>query len=158
MAHRVITCDRELADLGKLLGGLKLPITVEWRQGRDRSPAQNRLQFDWAREVSEQLGDRTADEVRCDWKLRHGVPIMRAESEAFRATYDEILKPLPYEQKVRMMQMVSVTSLMTVPQMSRYLDTVQRECLQMGLRLTKPGSDLSAHMSHHSKEASREAA
>lgn len=151
MAHRIITSEHELAALGKLLGGLKLPITVEWRQGRDRSLAQNRLQFDWAREVAEQLGDRTADEVRCDWKLRHGVPIMREDSEAFRATYDEILKPLPFEHKVRMMQMVSVTSLMTVPQMSRYLDTVQRECLSNGLRLTDPGSDLSAHMMRHGK-------
>lgn len=149
MAHRIVTSEHELAALGKLLGGLKLPITVEWRQGRDRSLAQNRLQFDWAREVAEQLGDRTADEVRCDWKLRHGVPIMREDSEAFRATYDEILKPLPFEQKVRMMQMVSVTSLMSVPQMSRYLDAVQRECLQAGLGLADPGSDLSAHMARH---------
>jgi len=84
------------------------------------------------------MGDRTLDEVRCDWKLRHGVPILRAEDEKFRETYDTVLKPRTFEEKLAVMQYLPVTSLMTVPQMTAYLDAVQRECLDMGVRLTDP--------------------
>ena len=82
MAHRIIANTNDLSDLFKLFGGLKLPITVEWVQGRDRTPDQNRLQFLWAKEAAEQRGDMTPDEVRCEWKLRHGVPILREETHA----------------------------------------------------------------------------
>ncbi len=138
MAHRIIESEADLIDLGRLLGRLKLPVTVEWRQGRDRSLEQNRLAFLWAREAAEQRGDVTPDEVRLDWKLRHGVPIMREESPDFRAVYDKTIRPASYEDKVRLMAFIPVSSLMTVPQMSRYLDTIQRECLEQGLRLTEP--------------------
>jgi hypothetical protein len=138
MASRIITTPADLAALGRTLGALKLPITVTWKQGRDRSHEQNRTQFLWAREFAEAMGDRTIDEVRCDWKLRHGVPIMRAEDAAFCETYDAHLRGLPFEAKLKLMQYIPVTSLMTVPQMCAYLDAVQRECLQMGVRLTDP--------------------
>jgi hypothetical protein len=138
MPHRIINTPHDLQALGRTLGALKLPITVTWRQGRDRSLDQNHLQFLWAREFSEVMGDRTLDEVRCDWKLRHGVPILRAEDDKFRQTYDAVLKPRTFEEKLAVMQYLPVTSLMTVPQMTAYLDAVQRECLQMGVRLTDP--------------------
>lgn len=138
MPHRVIRTPDDLRDLGRTLGALKLPITVSWKQGRDRSLDQNHLQFLWAREFAEAMGDRTLEEVRSDWKLRHGVPILRADDDKFRATYDAHLKGLPFEAKLAVMQYLPVTSLMTVPQMTAYLETVQRECLQMGVRLTNP--------------------
>lgn len=138
MPHRIIDNDEDLSVLGTLLHGLKKPFTVHWVQGRDRSKDQNALQFLWANEVASQLGDRTINEVRQDWKLRHGVPILRAENEAWAAVYNEILKPMSYEMKVKVMAIIPVTSEMTVKQMRQYLDTVQRECLQQGLRLTDP--------------------
>ena len=154
MASRLIRTADDLDALFTLLGSLKLPLTIEWTQGLDRSAQQNRLQFLWAREAAEQLGDRTADEVRCDWKLRHGVPIMRGDSPEFRDTYDRLIKPLTYEQKVKAMQLIEVTSLMKVKQMIAYLDAVERECLEQGIALTAPDSDLAAyHQRYRQKEA-----
>jgi hypothetical protein len=145
MAHRIITDATELDDLTRFLGTLKLPITVEWVQGRDRSREQNRLQFLWAREAAEQRGDRTAEEQRNEWKLRYGVPIMREDSPEFRATYDRLIKPLTYPQKIEAMDLIAVTSLMKVRQMVRYLDCIERECAEEGVKLTAPDPDLRAH-------------
>jgi len=149
MAHRIIENKDEMIDFTRFLGNLKLPLTVEWTQGRDRSKDQNALQFLWASEAAQQLGDRTADEVRRTWKLHHGVPILREASAEFRAVYDEAIKPLPYELKVKAMHFLPVTSEMTVRQMVQYLDTVQRECLEQGLRLTDPDPALAKHQARY---------
>lgn len=140
MTHRILSTPQDVTDFVALLGNLKLPLTVQWRQGKDRSLDQNALQWKWATETAAQLGDRTAAEVQREWKLRHGVPILRSESEPFREKYDKHIRPLPYEEKLAFMDMIDVTSALTVRQMSQYLDTVQRECLQNGLRLTDPES------------------
>jgi hypothetical protein len=121
-----------------LLATLDKPFTLTWSKGEDRSLSQNALMWKWAGEAAGQLGDRSADEVQADWKLRHGVPILRAESHEFRAFYDEALKPRTYEQKLAAMAFVPVTSIMTVPQMVAFMDAVQRECLSQGIRLTDP--------------------
>jgi hypothetical protein len=149
MAHRIIESPSALANLVKLFEDLKLPLTVEWHRGRDRSLAQNRLQFQWAREAAEQRGDMTPEEVRCEWKLHHGVPILRESSASFREIYDTAIKPLAYEYKLKAMRLIAVTSEMTVPQMVQYLDTIQRECGERGIRLTDPDPELAKHHAHY---------
>jgi Mlc titration factor MtfA (ptsG expression regulator) len=149
MAHRIIDSEADLEDFIRLARGFTLPMTFEWTPGRDRSLEQNRLQFLWAREAAEQLGDRTTDEVRCDWKLRHGVPIMREDSPEFQETYDTLIRPLTFEQKLKAMQIIEVTSLMKVRQMVRYLDTVQRECLENGIQLTDPDPGLASYQARY---------
>jgi hypothetical protein len=149
MAHRTINSPEELAELVTLLGKLKLPITVEWVQGRDRSRDQNALQWLWASEAAHQMGDRTPDEVQREWKLRHGVPILREDSAEFRAVYDRAIRPLPYELKVEAMRFLPVTSEMKVKQMVRYLDTIERECAEQGIRLTDPDPDLAKYQSRY---------
>lgn len=144
VAHRVINNEPERAEFIRLVEGVKLPATFEWTLGRDRTLEQNKLQFLWAREASEQRGDVTTEEVRCEWKLRHGVPILREESPEFREIYDRAIKPLAYYLKLKVMGVISVTSEMNVKQMVRYLDAVQRECAEQGVRLTDPSPDLAA--------------
>jgi Fe-S cluster assembly scaffold protein SufB len=149
MAHRIIQNDHDLAELFQLLSNLKLPITVEWVQGRDRTRDQNALQWLWATEAANQLGDRTPAEMQQEWKLRFGVPILREDSADFRATYDRTIKPLAYEQKVEAMAFIDVTSAMKVRQMVRYLDTVQRECAEQGVRLTDPDPELAKYQARY---------
>lgn len=149
MAHRIIESQADVAAFATLLAGLKLPVTVEWVQGRDRTKDQNALQWLWASEASRQRGDVTPDEVQREWKLRHGVPILRDASPEFRAVYDKAIKPLPYELKIAAMQYLPVTSEMKVRQMVQYLDTIQRECLEQGLRLTDPDPELAKHQARY---------
>lgn len=149
MPHRIIANEMDLASFTRFLGNLKLPVTVEWVQGRDRTRDQNALQWMWATEAAQQLGDRTADEMQRDWKLRHGVPILREDSAEFRAIYDKAIRPLPYEQKLEAMRFIPVSSEMKVRQMVRYLDTIERECVENGIRLTAPDPDLATYQARY---------
>ena len=124
----------------KLIAGRPVPFSVEIVAGRKRSTDQNKLQRRWINEIAEQLGDRTAEEVRGECKLRFGVPILRAENEIFCEKYDRIIKPLPYETKLEMMQEpldFPVTRLMTVAQTTKYLDAISRFYSEQGVILSQ---------------------
>lgn len=149
MPHRHLSNETDVEGFILMLRGLKLPATMEWTLGRDRSLDQNRLQFLWAREVAEQRGDLTTEEQRCEWKLHHGVPILREDSPEFRDIYDAAIKPLSYELKLKAMRFVPVSSEMKVKQMVRYLDAIERECGERGWKITDPDPELATYQARY---------
>lgn len=149
MTERIINNPEELDFWIKFLLSRKLPITVSSVDGRDRTMEQNKLQFLWAREAAEQRGDMTADEVRCEWKLVFGVPILREQSPEYRDVYDATIKPLPYDRKLKAMRFFPVSSEMKVKQMTAYLDAIQRECAENGIKLTDPDPALAAYQKRY---------
>lgn len=138
MPSRTIRTDAQFEAVGRLLSGLQKPFTLSWKAGEDRSQNQNKTMWMWAGEAAAQLGDRTADEIQREWKLTLGVPILRSEDADFRAFYDEALRPRTYEQKLAAMRYFPVTSIMTVPQMTAFLDAVYQQCVEQGIALTVP--------------------
>jgi len=154
MAERILANAEDLDLWIKFLLSRKLPITVSSIDGRDRTGQQNSLMWLWASEAALQLQDRTPDELQREWKLRHGVPILREDSPEFRELYDKALKPLPYQLKVEAMRFIPVTSEMRVRQMVRFLDAVQRECVENGIKLTDPDPSLAEYQNRYrTKEA-----
>lgn len=139
MVTRSVKNPDELTLLLTYLKGRKRPFTVEITEGRDRSTEQNRLAFKWYGEISEQTGEDRED-VRARCKLEIGVPILREAQEKFRATYDRLIRPLPYPEKLALIRdtELPVTSLMNVEQMSRYLDIAFRRHAEIGVVLTVP--------------------
>ena len=140
MPTKVIREPAHVEALAAMLRGRKLPLTVTWAQGASRSSLQNRLAQRWFTDIATQLGDRTHDEVRAECKVVFGVPILRAENEAFRSQYDLTLRPLPHEQKIEAVRVfdLPVTRLMTVKQMTAFMDAMQRHWTAQGVRLTDP--------------------
>ena len=140
MPTKIIREPIHVEALASMLRGRKLPITVTWTQGAPRSTAQNRLAQRWFTDIATQLGDQTHEDVRAVCKLRFGVPILRAENEAFRISYDRVIKPLPYEQKLEAIKAfdLPVTRLMNVKQMTAFMDEMQRHWSAQGVRLTDP--------------------
>lgn len=140
MPNRVIKNEQDREDAATWVLNLEPPFRLSAEPGSLRSLEQNSLSHKWYGEIAEQRGDMTRDEVRAECKLIFGVPILREENERFRAVYDRIIKPLTYEQKVEFIQHTElpVTSIMTVKQLSRYLDAVARHFLKQGIRLTVP--------------------
>lgn len=138
MVTRSVKNPDELTLLLTYLKGRKRPFTVEITEGRDRSTEQNRLAFKWYKEISEQTGEDIED-VRARCKLEIGVPIMR-ENDRFRETYDRLIRPLPYPDKIDLIKALDlpVTRLMNVRQMTRYLDIVFRTHAEIGIALTVP--------------------
>lgn len=138
MSHRILESERDRAEFIKLVASLKLPVTFEWTKGRDRSLEQNRLMWKWAGEVERQVQQNTADEVQRRWKLDIGIPILCESSEDYRRFCTLTLKRLTYPERIQAMRYTPVTSQMNVSQMRRFMDAVQRECAEQGIRLTDP--------------------
>lgn len=157
MAERIIGTPEELDLWIKFLLARKLPITVSSIDGRDRTGQQNALQWLWATEAATQLGDRPAEEIQREWKLRHGVPILREDNADFRESYRLTIKPLSYAQKLEAMRFIDVTSLFKVRQMVRFLDAVGQECAEQGIKLTEPDPALASYQSRYRSSARRAA-
>jgi hypothetical protein len=140
MPTKIIREPTHVDALAAMLRGRKLPITITWTQGAPRSASQNRLAQRWFTDIATQLGDQTHEDVRAECKLRFGVPILRAENEAFRLSYDRVIKALKYEEKLEAIKAfdLPVTRLMTAKQMTAFMDAMQRHWLPLGVRLTDP--------------------
>ena len=140
MPTKIIRQPEHVEALAILLRGRKLPLTVSWAQGASRTSAQNRLAQRWFTDIATQLGDQTHEDVRAECKLKIGVPILRAENEAFRVSYDRTMKHLPYEDKLAAIKAfdLPVTRLMLVKQMTAFMDEMQRHWTGHGIRLTDP--------------------
>ncbi len=144
MTERVVRDEIDKKLLLKFLEGMKPPYVVSIVKGKPRTVKQNKLQWLLLSEIAEQLGDRTVEEVRGYCKLTLGVPILRAEDDTFRERYDAIVKPLPYEHKLLLMQepiSFPITSLMTTEQKTRYIDGIYQHFCEKGLVLTVPESE-----------------
>jgi len=126
--------------LANLLRGVKLPVVVSWSKGDSRSQAANRLSHRWYADISRQMGDRTTEDVRAECKLEFGVPILCAEDEGFRAEWGGTFGALSWQRQLAAMKafQLPVTSLMSSKQMSAYMNEIQREWTQRGVRLTSP--------------------
>jgi hypothetical protein len=143
MATRVLNSKEGIGPLADFLGARdKFPLTITITNGAARRDRQNRLAQRWFTDVSRQKEDETHEEVRADCKLHFGVPILRAENEAFRQSYDRTMRPLDYETKLAAMKNldIPVTRLMTVKQMTAFMDEVQRHWSGLGFRLTDPAA------------------
>lgn len=107
-------------------------------KAKRRSLDQNALAAVWYEQMARE--DRQDDALghKAYCKLHHGVPILRAEDEEFRKFYDGALKGLTYEQKRDAMKFVPVTSIMSVEQLSKYLDAVHDDYTRRGVGLEFP--------------------
>ena len=141
MTTHIVRSAEDMERVARLVGNLKPPLTITVTSGASRSLEQNKLQRLWCMEAAEQLGDRTAEEIRGFCKLHYGVPIMREGHDDFRDTYDRLIKPLPYETKLAyMMEPLDfpITRLMTVGEKSQYLDAMHKGLSELGVKLTEP--------------------
>lgn len=139
MPTKIIRTSEHVGALATILLGRKLPLTVTWAQGASRTDAQNRLSQRWYTDIATQLGDQTHEEVRAECKLVFGVPILCAENEAFRVSWEETFGRLHHESALKAVRVMDlpVTRLMRVKQMNAYMDAVQRQYGPM-VRLTDP--------------------
>ena len=137
MTSRILRTGSDVDSFCALLRHMKTPLTVSWSRGADRSKEQNALSWVWAAQAADQLQDRDAADVRAEWKLTIGVPILRAENETFRDAYDKTVRDLSYEDKIVVMRDLDfpVTRLMNLSQMSRFMDAVQRRAIEQGVEL-----------------------
>lgn len=139
--ERTVKDENDRRMLIKLLEGRKMPFRVEIKEGVLRTSRQNRLQRLWMNEIAAQMGDRTSEEVRAYCKLHIGVAIVKAENEGFAETYDRVVKPLPYETKLKLMAEpldLPVTRLMSTKAKHQYLNEIHNHFTAQGIVLPMP--------------------
>jgi hypothetical protein len=116
---------------------LKLSV----KAGAARSLDQNAISHAWYKQLARELREDDALGWKSYCKLHHGVPILRSEDEEFKAFYDASIKGMSYERKLGAMKFLPVTSLMTKPQLSAYLEAVQADFMWRGVRLEFPETE-----------------
>ena len=154
MPSRIVRTEDQRESLITFLRSQKLPMTISWQKGADRTVPQNSLQWKWVAQITEYLGDNDAAGVQAILKLEIGVPILRAENETFSQFYDMVIKTHNYETKIGMMRagMISVTSIMTKKQMVNFLDRVWAQYTGMGIALVNPDPEMVDYMKRHRVE------
>lgn len=156
MVERLIRKPEELDQWFTFLGARKLPMTVSAVEGLDRSAEQNRLMWKWSTEVGQQVGE-TSDEVQRRWKLDHGLPVLCEDDQKYRQFCRLTLGPLSRDQRLKAMEYTPVSSQMNVRQMVRFLDRIERECVEGGLVITVPDQDLAAYHNRYRQPQARAA-
>jgi hypothetical protein len=129
---------RVIGELREAFGKHKF-LRLNLKTGKDRSLDQNALSHAWYQQLAREMPQHDALGWKCECKLLHGVPILRAEDGEFRTFYDAaIKKSLSYEEKLAAMRFVPVTSLMTSVQLSKYLEAMQHHFAKQGVVLEFP--------------------
>lgn len=137
----IVNSDQSLQDaIGELRQqyGAKRYVSVQITAGKSRTLDQNAIAHVWYEQVARELREDDAAGVKCFCKLHFGVPILRDESDVFREKYDRLIKPMRYDEKLELMEWFPVTSLMTTPQLSKYLEKVQAHYQGRGVWLEFP--------------------
>lgn len=137
---------REFLTEASKLNIYPLELTIDDAPSDKRSLDQNRLQRLWLNEL-EQQGDMRAEDYRAYGKLHIGVPILRNESDDFKARYDSVVRHLPYETKLELMKVpfdFPVTRLMNKKQKTQFLDALYHHWTSQGFHLTRPDDVLNA--------------
>jgi hypothetical protein len=140
MPTKILRAPEHVTALVLLLSGRKLPLTVSWTQGAPLSDKQRNLSFRWYQDISRQLGDRTPGEARAECKVSFAAPILCEAMPDFAALWADLRGAFGYEKLLKFVERseLPMTSLMSVAQMTAYMDAVQREYAGQGVRLTDP--------------------
>lgn len=113
-------------------------LKINVKAGKARSLDQNAISHAWYEQLARELREDDALGWKSYCKLHHGVPILRAEDEEFKSFYDASIKGMDYERKLLAMKYLPVSSLMTKPQLSAYLEAIQADFMRRGVRLSFP--------------------
>lgn len=137
MTRRIVETEYERRQAIRFIEGHKLPMTIGIESIGKRSARQNRLNRQWMLDIAGQMEGWSAEYARGYCKLHFGIPILRADDEEFCREYDALVRPLPYEHKLKLMMVpfdFGVTRRMTTKQQTAYLDAVHRHFSEQGDR------------------------
>lgn len=124
-------------------GNMKHPFQWSMSHGIKRTDEQNRTLHKWFGEICQQRGDVTADEVKAECNLEYGLPIMMEADPEWAAVFGYLFRGLDYERKLKATRILDVpfTRRMSVPQLNRYMNNMQKDARERGWVLTEPGKE-----------------
>jgi len=128
---------RALTTISKIKPTKEKPYLIKVTlDSEDRTEKQNKLAFYWYKVYGTFTGNGALHE-RYFAKLTYGIPILMA-NDGFSSFYSKTIALLPYEDKLKAMEFVPVTSLMTTKQFSEYLYIYESACNERGFICPRP--------------------
>lgn len=94
---------------------------------RRRTTAQNRLIYKIYQRIGKTLYGGDESHARNECKLRIGCRILYRDSKDFAETFDRVIRPLSHETRMQAMNLISVSSIMTINQSTEYIKTIMTE-------------------------------
>jgi len=137
MPSRILREEKDLDAWERFLRAQAFPMTVSQAKGARRSNPQNATFHAWCGQIAAETGESPA-EVKAEIKLRYGLPIMEAENAAWVAEWQPLYGPLPYGSRLKLFEVLPLTSKLTTRQMAALMDEVQREYRAQGIALIDP--------------------
>ena len=104
--------------------------------GKDRTVDQNAMSFELYTRIGKTLYGGDTEHARYECKLHYGVPILRENDPDFQKIYDTVIKPHDYGTKLKIMEYLPVTSLMSKKQFSEYVDKILNVYSEKGVDFT----------------------
>lgn len=126
----MIEVNAKLAQAGKeaveiLQGGDAVDVIVQKRADKKpRSIPQNKLIYLAYDRISKTLYGGDELHARRECKLTIGCRILLRDSEEFKASYDRVIRGFDYETKLLAMDLIGVSSIMSVRQSKEYIDRI----------------------------------
>ena len=118
----------------KELSKLKAFQIVSIKITDHRNLDQNALLHKWFGIIAKETHD-TPEAVKCYCKHEYGVPVLRAEDPEFNSFYRAVIADLNYEQRLKTMKYISVTSRASVKQLAKITDHIQKAYAVEGIIL-----------------------
>ena len=123
----LIQVNNSLAQAGKEIvelmnAGKSVDLIVqEHVDVKARSVPQNRLIYAIYKRIGDTLYGGDELHARRECKLMIGCKILYRESDEFVKTFDKVIRPLPQEIRLEAMDLISVSSIMTVKQCKQFI-------------------------------------
>ena len=137
MASRILRTDQDRMGWVTFLAAQPMPMTVSALKGAKRSMPQNSTAAKWYSEIAAETGD-TSIAVKALCKMQFGLLIMQRDNPAWVAEWEPLYAPLPYEKRLKLFEIIPLTSKFTSRQMAEYMDAVQKTYTAQGIHLTDP--------------------
>lgn len=126
--------------LADMVVGLPIPFTLTWSEGKiKRTTQQNALLHMWFGEIAKHFGDRDAHFVKGECHHKWGLTI-RQRDPGFLYVWTKATDCMDYEQECKLLasEILSVSSAMSVDELSEYMGALACEYRSQGVRLTDP--------------------
>jgi hypothetical protein len=136
---KIINSERSLAEVNGLLKRefeKRRHFTIKLNLGK-RSLDANAMQHVWFKELSEQ-GDDSALYYKCYCKYTFGMMILSATEPEYTKIIKKAFRCLDYDEKIKAMQFIDVSSKFNREQMSMYMDAIKHHFTQEGYILSEP--------------------
>jgi hypothetical protein len=129
----------EAGRLAEWVEGLPTPFTLTFKEGKVRTLDQNALLHKWFGEIAKQKGDRTAMQVKGECHNEYALAIKMRDPQ-WAWVWVRTGAILDYEQQCRALTsgVFYVSSGMSVPELSEYMEAMSQAYRSKGFRLTDP--------------------